>query len=159
MADTSFNLDVSYSQIAIFDSALSQPFNDWTNEHVCQGFAWRKGSVSFRTLLESGLHKVEVAVTENEDRLSDSVIRAIEVPFTVPESGDIEVASISDGVHLQLPSGNYALKVEFVDKYVDGLPLVKIRLHKKEGVTKFEVLVADNELCVPDELITDALPA
>jgi hypothetical protein len=44
-----FNLNISYSQLAVFDASLDQPLNDWTPEHADQGFSWRPRSVSFRT--------------------------------------------------------------------------------------------------------------
>jgi hypothetical protein len=47
MEKTSFVLQVSHSQIAVFDSAMAQPFSAWSDMHVNQGFAWRAGAVSF----------------------------------------------------------------------------------------------------------------
>ena len=46
-----FIIDVSYSQIAVFNSELENPFNDWTDQHVLQGFSWREESGSFKTLV------------------------------------------------------------------------------------------------------------
>lgn len=43
MPTPSFILDVSYSQIAVFDGSLKQPFSFWTEKHVNQGFAWESG--------------------------------------------------------------------------------------------------------------------
>ena len=42
-------LDVSYGQVGVFWAILAKPFNDWSEAHVRQGFAWRPGSVSFKT--------------------------------------------------------------------------------------------------------------
>ena len=54
-----FQVFVSYSQLSVFDPTLSEPVNNWTSGHVAQGFAWRPGSVSFKSLSESGTHNVE----------------------------------------------------------------------------------------------------
>lgn len=49
--EVSFTLDISYSQLAVFQKGMENPFNDWEDTHVNQGFAWRPGSVSFGSLL------------------------------------------------------------------------------------------------------------
>ncbi|MBN9391540.1 MAG: hypothetical protein J0I20_26140 [Chloroflexi bacterium] len=54
-----FDFYISYSQLIIFDNELEAPFNDWRPEHVAQGFSWREGSVSFRTLEDNGSMRVE----------------------------------------------------------------------------------------------------
>jgi hypothetical protein len=105
------SLEISYSQIAIFRSALQQPFNDWTDTHVRQGFAWRPGSVSFATVEQAGQLDVEVvrdAATTQSSRAS----RIIAVPFEVDESGEVEVASIADGEAISIPPGKYRLTFE-----------------------------------------------
>lgn len=112
MAMISIQMNVSYSQLAIFCSSLSQPFNDWEQRHVDQGFAWRLGSVSFRTLTEFGIHLIEVNVVDVFDSVSTAAVRVIDVPFEIPVSGDVEIASISDSVPLSLPSGQYCLRCE-----------------------------------------------
>lgn len=106
-----FDLDISYSQIAVFWAGLENPFNDWTNTHVEQGFAWRRQSVSFRTLDESGTAKVFVDVKEQAEVRVDT-IRAIQVPFVVPASGEIEIASITNGSKVKLIHGEYLLLFE-----------------------------------------------
>jgi hypothetical protein len=50
-----FQVFVGYSQLSVFDPSLSEPFNNWTPGHVVQGFAWRPGSASFKTLFEARL--------------------------------------------------------------------------------------------------------
>ena len=53
-----FLVEISHAQLAVFDSTLTAPFNDWTDDHVKQGFAWRPGSVSFMTLDTAGTFHV-----------------------------------------------------------------------------------------------------
>lgn len=79
----SFELLVSNYQIAVSDTTLERPCNDWRREHVRQGFSWRARSVSFRTL--------DILSSPVEVRLSDALSlredskRTIRVPFRVAE--------------------------------------------------------------------------
>lgn len=107
----SLDLEVSYSQICVFQTRLQNPFNDWTDEHVNQGFSWRPGSACFRTLEEFGSTEVFVEVKERANIRADA-IRAIQLPFAVPEDGLIEVASVADSKQLELPPGSYPLVFE-----------------------------------------------
>lgn len=97
-----FNIYISYSTIAVFDSSLAQPFNDWNDQHIAQGFSWRPGSVSFLTLEESGTYTVSITASEQVQVRADA-LRAILVPFTCPEHGRIEIASISESKLLECP--------------------------------------------------------
>jgi hypothetical protein len=103
-----FDLSILYSTIAVFTAGLDHPFNDWTDRHVKQGFSWREESVSFSTLRDYGVAKVQV-VMAGAVEIAPDVSRAILVPFTVVESGKVEVTSIDRGKEVTLPSGNYAL--------------------------------------------------
>src|SRR3989338_926202 len=109
-----FQLPFSHSQIAIFQTGLENPFNDWKDSHVEQGFAWRVGSVSFATLREGGTIDVEAAAkkTWSIDSAADRIIR---VPFVVSEPG-VEVASIISGQALDIAPGSYSLYFETGEK-------------------------------------------
>jgi Competence protein J (ComJ) len=107
-----FQLNISHGQICVFHSGIKNPFNDWTQQHIDQGFAWRDESVSFGTVIEAGVVSFSVETTDYSKSLVPKVTRAVEVPFTVPESGAIEIASISDGILLDMVPGLYALRFE-----------------------------------------------
>ena len=156
MKTTEFELDVSYSQIGVFKAEMAEPFNNWTDEHVAQGFAWRPGSVSFKTLVEAGPHKIELVVSDTPQPVSTGVIRAILVPFSVPRKGKIEIASISDGQTLKVPTGTYSLRYEafMLGKH----PHVRFSLLPKCPVD-FIIEVADPELSPPKKLLLTAEPA
>ena len=133
----SFTLDISYSQVAVFDRSLARPFNFWTARHVSQGFAWRSGSVAFRTLAEGGLHRVTVTVTRAAIDMPADAVRIIQVPFEVPSSGNVEVASISDSSALQIPTQLYELRFE----YLNGKSVPEINLiFTNENAPTFAIL-------------------
>ena len=158
MAATNFRLYVSYSQLAIFASSLEKPFNDWTERHLAQGFAWRPGSVSFRTLVESGAHSIDVATTKQLGAVSVNAIRAIDVPFEVPPDGAIEVASISDSVPITLIPGCYSARCEFLGVGPEGHEQVRITFAKDEK-PHFAIARVDSQLSADKELLTTAEPA
>jgi Competence protein J (ComJ) len=147
---TTFRVFVSYSQLSVFDPSLAKPFNNWTRVHVAQGFAWRPGSVSFKTLSESEACDVELLLGERERPIASYALRVIEVPFLVPSNGLLEVASIGDGQRLELSPGSYQLRFE-------ALPKGKIRLVFTEGrESKFLIVRADADLAPPTPLLKTA---
>jgi hypothetical protein len=155
---TTIRFEVSYSQLAVFASALSQPFNHWTDQHVAQGFAWRPGSVSFGTLSEAGPHVVDIEVVDRLGAVHPDAMRAIEVPFDVPDDGAIEIGSISETVPVTLPSGSFLLRCEFLRSTGDDAQRVRLTFAKKDA-PRFSVVRADPDLTVHGELLTTAEPA
>ena len=104
-----FDLYVSYSQLVVFRPGLEAPFNMWTDEQVKAGYSLAPESVSFKTPLEAGVCSVEV-VESREPALP--LAGSIEVPFDVSPSGQVEVASISDGCLIDVPAGKAVLRYE-----------------------------------------------
>ncbi|MBV9508922.1 MAG: hypothetical protein JO303_01415 [Caulobacteraceae bacterium] len=104
-------LFVTYAQVAVFNSNLQNPFNDWNDAQVNQGFSWREQSVSFRTLLNDVSTRVEVDMVEELTPLPNS-IRVISVPFRCGEAGRVEVATITDTLPIDVPPGLYQLVFE-----------------------------------------------
>lgn len=41
MTEINFESDIFYSQLAVFQYGLKNPFNDWNDIHINQGFALR----------------------------------------------------------------------------------------------------------------------
>jgi len=151
---TAFSLQVAYSQVAVFNGDLSDPFNDWTAAQVAQGFSWRPGSVSFQTRIEAGPVAVDVKTATDAPPLSG--IRVISVPFTVSKAGEVEVASIADGQVLTIPPGDYQLLFETGD----GEPGHWCRLtFVPGGAMTPRIIRFDAEIVPPDRLIMDAEPA
>jgi hypothetical protein len=105
-----FEIYVSYSQLAVFVAGMDNPFNEWTDKQVEDGYSWAPKSVSFRTPVDDGVCLVEVR--EIQERVLSA--KSIEVPFDVPSDGKIEVASISDGTIIKIRPGKSTLRYEAV---------------------------------------------
>lgn len=155
---TAFDIEVSYTQLAVFDPTLDAPFNDWTDEHVAQGFAWRLGSVSFGTLQSAGTIHVEVVISRSFAVAGSQGERVIVVPFTVPTHGELEIASIGSSALVELPPGDYELIYEHGhdDR---GIMWAKFYFCPSVGLVVARVLRAGPELNPPEVLVMTAEPA
>ena len=149
-----FSIDVSYSQISVFNSLLDNPFNNWTPQHVAQGFSWRPGSVSFKTLIDSGPICVEVRMAEALPMPTGT--RAISVPFVCPLGGTVEVSSITGGQETDIPPGNYQLLFETGSR--DEINWCRFTF-VHNGVMMPMVLIPDEEVGQLDSFLMDAEPA
>lgn len=155
---TTIRFEVSYSQLAVFASVLLQPFNDWTDQHVAQGFAWRPGSVSFRTMAEASSHLVDIEVVDRLGAVHPDAVRAVEVPFEVPADGAIEIGSIAETVPVMIPTGSFLLRCEFLRSIGDDGERVRLTFAKRDA-PRFAVVRADPDLTLRGELLTTAEPA
>jgi hypothetical protein len=149
-----FTLEISYSQIAIFNAALDRPFNNWTEDHFNQGFCWRQGSVSFRTAAKSGQGKVTIERLP-EVVLRDDAIVAISVPFEVTGQA-IEVASVFKGEVVDMEPGGYELVYQTGRHGVTPWVVLQFIPRKIEAAT---ILKGAEHLKPPPELIMSAEPA
>ncbi|MEW4455215.1 competence protein ComJ [Bremerella sp. JC817] len=149
-----FNIEISYSQISVFNGRLAEPFNDWSPDHVAQGFSWRPESVAFMTLIDAGPVDAEVRIEETSPNPSGA--RAIRVPFECPEDGVIEIASITDGVETSIPPGRYALLFE--TGMQEDQCWCRLTFTPDPSATP-AVLIADGELHPSDPLLMEAEPA
>lgn len=155
MSSIKVKIDVSYSQICLFESRLEHPFNGWSERHFSQGFSWRDCSVSFVTLLEDGYCEVNVYVDEPVPELGEDVVRAFKVPLIISDDM-IEIGSISDTVRLPISPGTYVLQMELLAAS-DELMYANIRLNM--GVGQIEVLRADAGIDATSELDLVAGPS
>ncbi|MEE4273254.1 MAG: competence protein ComJ [Thermoanaerobaculales bacterium] len=151
-----FELDVSYGQIAIFDPALKNPFNDWSERHNQQGFSWRPGSVSFATIENAGEMRVSVLSSE-EFHQDGQAIRVIRVPFSVPAAGQIEVASIADSVLVEVAPGEYSLYFEHMVLAAEEAMIANLVFLRRLEEPK--ILLADDLLSPGYPLLMEAGPA
>lgn len=149
-----FTLEISYSQIAIFNATQDRPFNNWTDVHFNQGFCWREGSVSFRTAAKSGQGKITIERLEKAV-LRDDAILAISVPFNVAGTA-IEVASVFKGEILDMPPGDYELIYQ--TGRTGATPWVALQFIPGK-VTGGKILKGAEHLSPPAELLMTAEPA
>lgn len=151
MSEFSFETEIFYSQIALFQYGLNNPFNDWNETHVNQGFSWRDGSVSLGTLSSDGDCKITVKLTKKIE-IDNDIIRAIVVPFKV-EKGGIEIGSVMETVAIDIPEGNY--EILFTAKSANSTEHYTFSFIESENPTA-RVLKADDELNLPDNLLMEA---
>jgi len=151
-----FALNVLYSQISVFLPNLKEPFNNWTDRHVAQGFAWRPGSASFGTLDESGPIDIKVSVREHFEGLLDDSIRAVKLPFRI-EGGEVEIATITESKRLEITEGEYDLVFQIGRDEQQKMWCVFEFV--PQASSKAEILRADQALKVNEPLIMTAEPA
>lgn len=154
MNEFSFEIEILYSQIALFQYGLDNPFNDWNETHVNQGFSWRNGSVSFGTLSSDVDCKITVKLTEKIE-IDNDIIRAIVVPFKVEKDG-IEIGSVMETISVDIPEGIY--EVLFTVKNENGTERYTFSFKESENPNA-KVLKADDELNLSDSLLMEADPA
>ena len=158
MTEADKPISVSYSQLAVFDHSLERPFNVWTDRHVAQGFAWRPGSVAFRTIEESGRHLVSIRVDSQRVVSKSNANRIIDVPFVVPRNGKVEIGSISDSVSIEITPGIYQMRFECYEGVVDENPRIRLSFAKSNN-PRFELVRADKEINLGADLLLTASPA
>ena len=149
-----FCINISYSQIAVFNSLLANPFNDWKNQHVTQGFSWRPESVSFKTLIDSGPISVEVRTAETLP--SPTGTRAITVPFVCSDGGTVEISSITGGQKTDIQPGSYQLLFETGLR--DETDWCRFTFIPNGSMTP-AILIPDQEVMQPDTFHMEAEPA
>jgi hypothetical protein len=154
MSEYTFESEIFYSQIALFKYGLDNPFNNWNDTHVYQGFSWREGSVSFGTLSSNGECTITVKLTK-EIEIDDDITRAIVVPFKV-EKGGIEIGSVMETSVIDLPEGIYELL--FTAKSTNAMEHYTFSFIESENPTA-RVLKADDELKLSKDLLMEAEPA
>jgi Competence protein J (ComJ) len=151
-----FTLEISYSQIAIFNPAMDRPFNNWTDEHFNQGFVWRPQSVSFRTVAtRAGNATVHVDVVPEAKVREDAVV-AISVPFTLPHE-QLEIASVFKGEVIDFEPGDYELI--FQNGKTNNAPWVSFSFVPTKKKSDAKILKGGNLLQPGKDLIMTAEPA
>lgn len=156
---------ILYATLAVYQGGLLQPFNDWTPQHVRQGFSWRSGSVSFQTLDTENITDLVVVDVQDTYTPPSAARRIIKVPFEVGDTGMEVTSPVMDAWPIPIPKGRYDLfyAIEPADtEKQDGqgeawsyhLTLVPT---SQPGTA--EIIRADNELEPPGELLMEARPA
>lgn len=110
---TRFTLGVCYTNVGLYQSSLAgSPYNDWSEQHVAQGFSWRQGSAAFGLISSHPTVAVEICV-DSRFSVHDAAKRVIVVPFFVDQAASVSVTGIcSDDVEVAVEPGNYSLAFE-----------------------------------------------
>lgn len=146
----------SYSQFHVFDESVKLSGCDWSDAHYRQGFARRDQTVNFGTPLEFGHADLTVVLGPYVPTpLPD---RAIEVPLRV-SSGKVLIMGpdeIRGERSVSLPPGEYrAVAAQTVT--ADDQESITLYLEQMDTpLRRSRILVADNELEIPDQLIETA---
>ena len=107
----SFKLSSNYSSLNISDASCENPYPEWTQQQVEQGFSWCPRSVAFGLLIDCGEVRVEVWRADDVS-ITPQAKRAIVVPFTVGPAAQVVVSDLVDGQAVSVPEGFYALVYE-----------------------------------------------
>jgi hypothetical protein len=150
-----FTLEISYSQVAVFNPAMDRPFNNWTDDHFNQGFVWRPGSVSFRTLASRAGNAIITIEKVDAAPIREDAVLAISVPFSLPEP-QIEIASVFKGEVVDFEPGEYELV--FQNGRGKSGPWCSFSFIPKK-TTDAKILKGAESLKLPDKLIMIAEPA
>ncbi|QJC51721.1 competence protein [Paenibacillus albicereus] len=139
--------------------SLSQPYSDWTDDHVGQGFAWREGSVSFGALGDVR-SLVELELGERLPEPAADAVRVIVVPFHADGSGVAVGSILSATLTAELPAGSYALQFEAFMPGEDSEGPGRYRLAFAPSESPAARIVRqDEELDPPAELVLTATAA
>jgi Competence protein J (ComJ) len=109
--EVTFNIPIFYAVLAVIDEGLNESYNAWRQQHIDQGFSWRPGSVSFRTLRDVGNQSVTVRRADQTNPRPDAQ-RSILVPFTVSPPGRLANSDLMEDQFINMPGGSYSLLFE-----------------------------------------------
>ena len=111
-ASINFAVFFDHGQILVCDPDLAAPYNEWTQQHVEQGFSWRPGCVALGMIEGGGEAWLTLERGEPVEIRLDAE-RALVVPFDVGPSGLVEIdTTVSPGPLVRLAPGRYALRFE-----------------------------------------------
>ncbi|MBS1792803.1 MAG: hypothetical protein JSS81_03055 [Acidobacteria bacterium] len=149
-----FELYFAYNQFMIFDTSVKLPGNDWTDEHIRQGFARRPSSINFSTLIDFGT--ANVIVYKGSYILDNSDERVIAVPFLCV-SGKVRIEGpeeISPRI-VKIEQGNYKLTVaQTVNRATE---IIKVYFNKLDTpLERSEIIVSDEELSTVTQIVETA---
>lgn len=101
-------LDLSYKQFIIFNISEENPFNDWEQTHIQQGFTYRKNSVGIMTFSETGMLNVVINKSFTENKKAK---RILQIPFEIKHNA-VEIATVTDSIQCEIKNGFYILSIQ-----------------------------------------------
>ncbi len=161
-ASASQILILGYGQLAVFDGAVQKPFNDWTPQHIAQGFSYRNGAVSFKTISDTGRIKVEIRESEGPDSIEPTTRRAYLMPLDVTGGRGIEIATVeteAGAFRWTAPNGYYALTIQ-LGQEAEGRDWCIVSVRQSESwPLEAKLLVRDDEITIEGGFLMTAEPA
>jgi hypothetical protein len=157
MQRPTLKLGFDYQQIWVFQAGLENPINKATRQHFEQGFAWRPGSVTFRTLIHAGIAEIGLSVWESSQSPSADAKRIIDVPFEVPDDGRVEVGGFASRAIVDLPPGLYTLRFEAFEPNSPAYCRISLAFYKNTK-PEFRIVRADPGLRIEGDLLIAASP-
>jgi hypothetical protein len=152
----SFEIFVSYYQFGVYDAAMDRPFNDWSAQHVAQGFSWRPESAFFQSPFEDGPHFFQVQLSDDRPLPDKRSQRAIVVPFPRIITREVEIGSIGSSHTFAMPAARNSIFAEFIARRKET-PLVKLTFYN-ESRALFRIVRAESSDMATATLLTTAQP-
>jgi len=140
-------------EVTVCWAAIPSPYVVWNERQLGQGFAWRPGAVSFRTLEDDGPHDIRIYRVRGEPPLPPRAVRVIEVPFLLPVANGIEVGGRLDTRMLGWLAGSYLLRVAFFNA-----PRLEFAF-MKDAEPRFAIPVADAAIARRTDFDLSGIPA
>jgi len=148
-------LNLLYKQFCIFNAGLKNPFNEWSDELIEQGFSIRKESLSIMTISNAGLLDVNIM---NEDKIIEGANRIVEFEFKVKRHG-VEIATATDSLPVKVEKGVYKVRVQLCSEE-EGKDICYISFLEKEKGERFpKYLKYDAEIKRRADFILDSKAA
>ena len=132
-------LSICYGQIVVFEGALENPFNSWSERSSAQGFAYRPGSVSFRVPDKDGMYSVNILTEPRREVAHTPPDIKIVVPFTITST--CEFGSVIETYALPVSPGNYKLTAEIIV----GIATIDL-IFEKTNTSVLPIILAGPEL-------------
>jgi hypothetical protein len=153
-----FELSISYHQFAIADAGNDRPFNDWSPQHVVQGFSWRPESACFQTPFEDGAYSFEVLIVSGRASLDHRSTRAIVVPFPERKTDRLEISAIGSSHVLAMPRNCNSILAEFIEDGAGIVPLIKLQFYNEVSAV-YRIEKADSDEMANVTILSTAEPA
>ena len=148
-----FDLVLIYGYVAVSLPRLAKHHNAWNRIHGSQGYSWRPGSVSFGTI-DADEYPPLTVVLQDAYLPPISTTRVIKVPFQVEDDGVVVSDPLTQDWRVPIPAGNYALY--FAIEPFEASWKYSLTFISEEALPKAEIILADELLSPPDELLMEA---
>lgn len=151
-----FDLVLIYSYVAVSLPGLANHHNGWNRTPGSQGCSWRSGSVSFGAI-DANENPPLTVVLQDAYLPPSGATRVIKVPFQVEDDGVVVSDPLTQDWRVPIPAGNYALY--FAIEPFEATWRYSLTFVSEEAFSKAEMILADEWLSPPDELLMEAEPA